>query len=100
MGSFSLSKRAVSDLMGIGRYTEQNWGKKQRDTYLAQIDACFHQVAADPRLGRDCSEIREDYRKIGVGSHVVFYRQQAGDTIEIVRILHGRMDFATRLASR
>jgi len=54
MPSFSLTKRAVSDLMEIGRYTERHWGTEQRDKYLAQIDACFHQVAAHPHLGQDC----------------------------------------------
>lgn len=99
MPSFSLTKKAVADLLEIGRYTEQHWGKEQRNKYLAQLDACFHQVAADPLKGRDCSDIREGYRKMIVGSHVVFYRQKNRAEIEIVRVLHGRMDFETRLAS-
>ena len=36
------------------------------------------------------------YRKYGAGSHVLFYRSvKAG--IDIVRILHGRMDFEQHL---
>lgn len=99
MPSFCLTKKAVADLLEIGRYTEQHWGKEQRNKYLAQLDACFHQVAADPLKGKDCSDIRKGYRKINVGSHVVFYRQKNPAEIEIVRVLHGRMDFETNLTS-
>ena len=98
MPSFTLTKKAVADLREIGRYTEKHWGKEQRNKYLAQLDACFHQVAADPQKGKDCSEIREGYKKSYVGSHVVFYRLKTEGEVEIVRILHGRMNFESRLA--
>jgi toxin ParE1/3/4 len=32
-----------------------------------------------------------------VGRHLIFYRQLSEDAIEIVRILHGRMDIETHL---
>jgi toxin ParE1/3/4 len=99
MPSFSLTKKAVADLREIGRYTEQQWGKEQRNKYLAQLDTCFHQVAADPLKGKDCSDIRKGYRKVNAGSHVIFYRQKNPAEIEIVRVLHERMDFDTKLAS-
>jgi toxin ParE1/3/4 len=99
MPSFSLTKKAVADLFEIGRYTEQHWGKEQRYKYLSQLDTCFHQVAADPLKGKDCSGIREGYRKIKVGSHVVFYRQVSAAEIQIVRVLHGHMDFEAQFTS-
>ena len=40
----------------------------------------------------------QGYRKLNVGSHVIFYRQTHTDMIEIVRILHGHMDIETRLS--
>jgi toxin ParE1/3/4 len=49
-------------------------------------------LAADPRLGRTCDEVRPGYRKYPVGSHVVFYRIARGG-IDVARILHQRMDF-------
>ncbi|HKM63956.1 MAG TPA: type II toxin-antitoxin system RelE/ParE family toxin, partial [Acidisphaera sp.] len=53
-------------------------------------------VAAQPGLGRPCPEVRPGYYRCAAGSHVVFYRRtDAG--IEIVRILHGRMDFVRHL---
>ncbi len=44
-----------------------------------------------------CDEIRQGYRKYYQGRHVIFYRQ-AGEDIEIIRILHERMDIEARLS--
>jgi len=97
MPLFSLTKRAVEDLLEIGRYTQKHWGKQQRDIYLALLDACFQQIAVDPSTGTNCNIIRSGYRKMSAGSHVIFYRQKQNNAIEIVRVLHGRMDFENRL---
>ena len=97
MPLFTVTNRAWADLMEIGRYTQKQWGRDQRNKYLAMLDECFHQLAANPDKGKDCSEIRSGYRKFTVGSHVAFYRKKGDDTIEIVRVLHVRMDIETRL---
>lgn len=97
MPFFTITNMAKADLKEIGRYTQEHWGREQRDQYLTMIDACFHQLAANPLTGKDCNEIRDGYRKLNVGSHVIFYRQTLTDNIEIVRVLHGRMDIETRL---
>jgi toxin ParE1/3/4 len=44
-----------------------------------------------PSLGRACDDIRPGYRRYAEGSHIIFYREVRSD-IEIVRVLHGRMD--------
>lgn len=99
MPLFTLTKKALADLIEIGRYTQKRWGTEQRNSYLTMLDGCFQQLAADPLTGRACDEIRSGYRKMNAGSHVVFYRQSRNDEIEIVRVLHGRMDFEARLSS-
>jgi toxin ParE1/3/4 len=98
MPTFSLTNKAIADLKDIGRYTLGHWGREQRNLYLRMLDMSFQQLAANPLTGKDCSDIRSGYRKFNAGSHVIFYRQKSGDTIEIVRILHGRMDCETRLS--
>ena len=98
MPSFILTNKAIADLKDIGRYTQEKWGREQRNLYLRMLDASFQQLAANPLVGKDCSDIRDGYRKCNAGSHVIFYHQ-SGKTIEIVRILHGRMDCETRLSS-
>jgi toxin ParE1/3/4 len=97
MPSFSLTNKAIADLLEIGRYTEEHWGKVQRDKYLSLIDESFSCIAQSPTQGQDCSDIKTGYRKKSVGSHVIFYRQIADDKIQIVRVLHGRMDYASKL---
>ena len=48
-------------------------------------------LAADPRLGRSCDQIRAGYFKYSAGSHVIFDRL-ADVGIDVVRILHQSMD--------
>lgn len=96
MGSFILTKKARDDLLAIGRYTRRQWGKVQQIHYLTQLDAAFHDLVDKPNLGRACDDIRQGYFKYGVGKHVIFYRHTKGQ-IEIVRILHGRMDIEQHL---
>ncbi len=99
MPAFRLTKLAKQDLRTIGRYTQATWGKEQRNRYLAKLDAGFHRLARQPRIGLACDDIRAGYRKHQIGRHVIFYRAAAQDPakgIEIIRILHDRMDVATQ----
>jgi len=57
------------------------------------LDKHFHTLADDPEgQGRDCGDIRPGYRRRRAGQHVIYYRPLDADCIEIVRVLHGRMD--------
>lgn len=94
---YILTLAAQNDLYAIGRYTLKNWGKEQFRKYMAHFESCFQQLAAEPDRGRDCEGIREGYRKISVGSHTIFYRPLNASGVEIIRILHNRMDFASWL---
>jgi len=96
MGTFILTQKAKDDLLGIGRYTRKQWGKAQQSRYLTQLDNAFHDLADKPGLGRACDDIREGYFKYGVGKHVIFYRH-TGKRIDIVRVMHGRMDIEQHL---
>lgn len=82
----------------IAKFTQNRWGREQRNLYLQMMDVSFHQLAANPLKGKDCSDIRVGYRKLIAGSHVIFYRQTLTDTIEIVRVLHGHMDIEMGLS--
>ena len=48
-------------------------------------------VAVDPRRGEACDDIRPGYRRYLAGSHLIFFRV-VSDDIEVVRVLHQRMD--------
>ena len=91
-----LSPRAKSDLDDIWDYTATIWNIDQAEIYLRQIQHSIEAIADNPRLGRACDELRPGYRKHPAGQHVLFYRlTDAG--IDVVRILHGRMDFSEHL---
>ncbi|MBC8394956.1 MAG: type II toxin-antitoxin system RelE/ParE family toxin [Deltaproteobacteria bacterium] len=97
MPSFRLTERAKDDLKSIGRYTQEIWGRDQRNKYLGILDSCFHLLSDEPDLGVVCDEIRKSYRKFRIERHIIFYRKVA-DNIDIVRILHCRMDVEKQLS--
>lgn len=92
MSSFALTNQAKQDLKNIARYTQEHWGREQRNHYLKTFDETFGLLASKPLLGRDCSHLGQSYQKFPVGSHIIFYKQSSSSLILIVRILHKRMD--------
>jgi toxin ParE1/3/4 len=97
MPPFKLTKKAMDDLIGIARYTEQTWGREQRRQYLKKLDSMFYTLADNPGIGRSCDDIRPGYFKQQEGSHLIFYRRGTFSKIEIIRVLHKRMDVALHL---
>lgn len=93
MKLYELSHAAKNDLRLIAIFTEKRWGKVQRNFYIKQLDDTFHLLGETPRLGVDCSYIRNGYRKFPQGSHIIFYTQDTESKILIVRILHKSMDY-------
>lgn len=93
---WALSRKAAADLEAIWDYTARRWNEDQAERYLRLLQNGIQTLAADPLLGGSCEELRAGYRKLLVGTHVMFYRIDR-DRIEIVRILHARMDFARHL---
>jgi toxin ParE1/3/4 len=97
VAKFRLTQKAKADLISIGRYTQQAWGAAQRNLYLIELDGRFHELAANPLIGKECSEIRAGYRKFLQGRHVIFYQSVSKQEILIVRInLHQSMDIASK----
>jgi toxin ParE1/3/4 len=54
-------------------------------------------LASGERAGTDASDVLPGYRKVRAGRHVVFFRVQPDGGVEIVRILHERMDIPARV---
>ena len=97
MAAFTLTHKARADLKSIAAYTQRKWGKEQRRIYLKQFDDTFHLLANNPEVGTTCDFITLGYQKYANVSHVVFYRSLGDSQVEIVRILHKRMDVETSL---
>jgi len=95
-GKYTFSPRARGDLEEIWSYTAERWAQTQAESYMRTIQEAIESVAITPRRGRNCDEIRPGYFKLAVGSHIVFYRLTKS-AIDVVRILHQRMDFTRHL---
>ncbi|HMR47648.1 MAG TPA: type II toxin-antitoxin system RelE/ParE family toxin [Arachnia sp.] len=91
MTNYRLTRAAQRDLSSIWDFTEERWGLRQAENYVNEIRAAIERVAVDPRRGRACDDIREGYRRYGIGSHLIFYVESAAG-VDVVRILHQRMD--------
>jgi toxin ParE1/3/4 len=82
----------MADLRAIAIFTEQRWGKQQRNLYIKQFDDAFHLLAKTPMAGKICDYIKQGYRKFPQGCHLIFYKDSDSVQIEIVRILHKNVD--------
>ena len=91
-----LSPKAKSDLSDIWDYTLAEWGIDQAEKYVRELWAVMQEQAFNASTSIDISDVRKGYRKIRTGSHVIFFKQTR-DGIDVVRILHQRMDFARHL---
>lgn len=90
-----LSPRAEADLEEIWFYTSENWSEEQADRYHAEIVMAFEGLVRGTKKGRRV-DVREGYFKYAVGSHFVYYRLSDA-TVDVVRILHQRMDVERHL---
>ncbi len=91
MARYRLTPKADRDLTQIWRYTNENWGKAQANEHLQLLESRFLMLLRHPKSGRARDEVRRGYRSLPVENHVIFYRVIDND-IEIVRILHQRME--------
>lgn len=91
MSRFRITPKARDDIKRIGRYTEQHWGKAQRNVYLRDIESRFVWLAKNPLLGKKRADICEGYYSFPQGDHVVFYLI-AQEEIEVIGVPHKEMD--------
>lgn len=97
MKRFRLSKAADADLRHIADYTQQHWGIEQRNAYIKEVFDAFARLSKTPEIAIKMDHIRNGYRKFPQGSHVIFFREEETHGIEIIRILHKRMDAEEQL---
>jgi toxin ParE1/3/4 len=91
-----LSNAAVADLKAIADYTFQHWGPEQEEEYIGGIWDLLERIAANPDGHRLRREFRSGCHSAKYQRHVIFFIVSP-KKVEIVRILHGAMDFGTHL---
>ena len=95
--SYKLSVKASDDIENIWLYTFENWTLEQADRYINLIFDEIEYLVDYPNSGKDFSHVRKNYRCAKVKSHIIFYRQIDNVDIEVIRVLHQRMDIENRL---
>lgn len=96
MAEFRLTPAAEKDLESIWVYTFQQWGVDQANHYTDRLTAALAQLAQSPTAAPAVDHIRSGYRCRSVGRHRIYFRI-AVYGIEVIRILHDRMDAPGRL---
>ena len=91
MKRFQFRPDAEADLEDIWGHTEKVWGRAQANVYVASIRDAVTALANGAKSSRPADTVRQGYRKIFVGRHVVFFLERA-EVVEVVRVLHERMD--------
>ena len=71
MPGFRVTPRAQEDLKNIGRYTEQQWGRHQRNIYLKALAQRFYWLVENPQLGKHRTDVAEGYYSFPQGEHLV-----------------------------
>ena len=108
MARYRLTKSARSDVGSILRTSEERHGRDARTRYGTLLLAAMRRVAEDPegRSTSDRSDLRPGIRSFHIRHsrdqsreapvvspvHVVFYRVVEPGLVEIVRVLHDRME--------
>jgi toxin ParE1/3/4 len=107
MARFRLADPAESDLATILSVSADRWGVGGRRRYAAVLAAAMRQVAAGPEgpLTRGRADLGRGLRSFHLmharraaepalarPPHVLYYRVARDGMIEIVRVLHERMD--------
>jgi toxin ParE1/3/4 len=94
---YRISKQAIDDLNNIWIYTFHKWSKKEADRYYELIIGEIEFISDNFLTGKSAEQTRKNYRVTKIKSHLIFYRKVENDLVEIVRILHQRMDIKKRL---
>ena len=97
MANYILTNKAVEDLSNIWNYSFEVWSESQADKYYYMLlDSC-QELVDEKVFGKKYEDISDNILGFRVGHHIIFYRKQKGNKIEIARILHNRMDLRNRI---
>lgn len=108
MARYRLTRSARRDIESILRTSEERHGREARIRYAALLLAALRRVAEDPegRSTLDRGELKPGIRSFHIRHsrgesgetpvanpvHVIFYRLAQPGLVEIVRVLHDRME--------
>jgi len=91
------SPSSVCDLQSISDYTINKWGAEQQGRYLKGLWDKLGAIQASPESYKLREDLAIGCRAARYEKHVIFFALQ-GQTLQVIRILHGSMDFDSHLS--
>lgn len=92
MSRIQKTAAAKEDLINIWLYTYKNWGEKQADLYVDDLERAFLLLADAPLICRLREELIPPVRIHHFNHHLVIY-VETKDGISLVRVLHESSDY-------
>ena len=83
-----ISSEAYSDLEKIWVYPFKKWSKEQADKYYSAVIDEINFLRSNAYTGKSVNHIRLGYRVFFVKSHIIFYKIEENQSLDIIRILH------------
>ena len=97
MAEYIISEKALEDLNKIWIYTAENGSIEQANRYYNLIVDEIEYVSENFGNAKDFEDVRKNYKYSKVKSHLVFYKKTLNTEMEVVRILHEKMDIKNRI---
>lgn len=97
MAKVIFRQEAIDDLNDIWIYTFEEWSEKQADKYYATLEFACMQIGENPELGKEYEGINSHLLGLRSGKHIIFYQIINEQEVEVIRILHERMDLKSWL---
>ncbi|OMQ11545.1 type II toxin-antitoxin system RelE/ParE family toxin [[Flexibacter] sp. ATCC 35103] len=96
MNKYHLTNKAVEDLTNIWNYTYDEWSESQADKYYPLLLNSCKEIAENPNLGKKYDNITDKLLGFKSNEHIIFYQIISNSEVEIIRILHRRMDLKSK----
>lgn len=97
MAEYRLTNKAVEDLNEIWEYTYNYWSEEQADKYYNMLLNFCQAITENPDSGKSYDSIKVGLLGMKAHRHIIFYRQINNKFVEVIRILHERMDLKSRI---
>jgi toxin ParE1/3/4 len=97
VAKYFLTNKAVEDLSKIWDYTYEVWSESKADKYYDMLIDFCKEISEQPEKGKNYNEIDTNILGFKAGKHIIFYKVIRANQIEILRILHERMDLKNKI---
>jgi toxin ParE1/3/4 len=89
---------AIADLKSIRNYTLDQWGPDQEQAYMDAMWSKFEELTSAPERFRNREDLFPECQIAAQGKHVILFRVNDGDILQIVRVLHSAMDYSRHVS--